>query len=317
MKRKSEVVKVLINGHIVGQLALTPDYLCAFEYDASWIHSGYSISPFHLPLKPGLFIARRDPFQGLFGVFNDSLPDGWGMLLTDRYLKEKQIDPSTLNILERLCLVGKSGMGALEYQPAYNVSGLNKKSDLNQLAKEVENILNEQPCNSLDELFIKGGSSGGAQPKVLVYFDDAHWIVKFRSSIDPLDIGEQEYQYSLIAKKCGIDMPETQLFEGKFFGTKRFDLQGNTRYHVHSASGLLYASYRYPSLDYTELIKASISLTRNIEEAYKVFRQMVFNVLTYNRDDHAKNFSFILKNKEWHLSLFRGVAYHPENIFLK
>jgi serine/threonine-protein kinase HipA len=78
---KAETVDVFLHGSQVGQLALTPDHLCAFEYDPVFLRKGFSVSPFWLPLKPGVFISKRDPFNGLFGVFNDSLPDGWGMLL--------------------------------------------------------------------------------------------------------------------------------------------------------------------------------------------------------------------------------------------
>jgi len=74
-----DVIEVGMNGKVVGRLAYTPDNLCAFEYESAYLSDGVSISPFYLPLKPGVFIARRDPFNGLFGVFNDSLPDGWGL----------------------------------------------------------------------------------------------------------------------------------------------------------------------------------------------------------------------------------------------
>jgi serine/threonine-protein kinase HipA len=97
-------------------------------------------------------------------------------------------------------------------------------------------------------------------------------------------------------------MPETRLFEGRYFGVRRFDREGDIRYHVHSASGLLYASHRFPSLDYTDLMKATLALTRNVAEVEKMFRQMVFNVMIGNKDDHAKNFSFLYKNGKWILS---------------
>jgi serine/threonine-protein kinase HipA len=235
-------------------------------------------------------------------VFSDSLPDGWGMLLTDRLLKKQKINPEQLTPLDRLSLVGCNGMGALTYKPATTFKQQEDLWDLNLLAKEVNQILHSNYDGSIENLFQKGGTSGGARPKVLISIDNVEWLVKFQGSTDPEGIGLQEYNYSLVAKKCGIEMPETRLFEGKYFGVRRFDREGARRYHVHSASGLLYASFRYPSLDYIELIKATIALTRNMQEAWKVFRLMVFNVLTGNRDDHARNFSFLLKNGEWSLS---------------
>jgi serine/threonine-protein kinase HipA len=286
----------------VGHLALAPDRICAFEYDSSWLKNGFSISPFHLPFKAGVVTARRDPFDGLFGVFNDSLPDGWGRLLIDRWLAGRGIKPAGLSVLDRLCLVGSGGMGALTYVPDHSPESGETRHPLDFYAAEVEKILREDYSGSLDELVKNAGSSGGARPKVLVNIEGEEWLVKFRASVDPADVGSIEYEYSLLAKKCGLEMPETRLFEGKYFGVRRFDREGESRYHVHSASGLLYASHRFPSLDYTDLMKATLALTRDINEVEKMFRQMVFNVMIGNKDDHAKNFSFMYKGGKWILS---------------
>lgn len=97
-------------------------------------------------------------------------------------------------------------------------------------------------------------------------------------------------------------MPETRLFEGKYFGVRRFDRNELGKVHTISAAGLLNADYRIPSLDYSVLLATCLKLTHNMEEVYKLFRLMVFNILIKNRDDHAKNFSFVLQNGEWRLS---------------
>ncbi len=97
-------------------------------------------------------------------------------------------------------------------------------------------------------------------------------------------------------------MPETKLFEGKYFGVERFDRTPNGKIHTISAAGLLNADYRVPSLDYGDLLQLCHILTKNMEEVYALFRQMVFNIAIKNRDDHAKNFSFQLINGEWKLS---------------
>ena len=298
-----EVLEIKFENQKVGRLALTPDNLCAFEYDSEYLQTGISISPFFLPLNSGVFVAKREPFNGNFGVFADSLPDGWGNLLLDRYLTEKGINPYHLSALQRLSLIGTSGRGALEYFPNNNFIDNNNFVELNKLASEVEKILNANYSeNSLDLLYKYAGSSGGARPKVFIKIDDDEWLIKFRSSIDPINIGEIEYKYSILAKNCGIEMPETKLFEEKYFGVKRFDRIGNKKFHIISAAGLLNANYRIPSLDYSILLTACFKLTKNIEEVYKLFRLMVFNVFVKNKDDHAKNFSFILRNNEWFLS---------------
>lgn len=115
-------------------------------------------------------------------------------------------------------------------------------------------------------------------------------------------MGRIEYEYSLLARKCGINMPETRLFEGKYFGVERFDRMPQGKIHTVSAAGLLNADYRIPNLDYMELMRLCHDLTKNMEEVYSLFSLIVFNVAIKNCDDHAKNFSFQLVNGEWKLS---------------
>lgn len=298
-----KIIEVFMSEAKVGRIALTPDLLCAFEYDANFLNSGKSISPFNLPLKSGVFVAKRTPFNGGFGVFDDSLPDGWGNLILDRYLKSKGIEPAKLTLLQRLALVGSTGRGALEYRPDYSESTVDEIINFDNLATEAEKILtSDYNGEALDTLYRYGGSPGGARPKVFVKMDGKEWLVKFKAAIDPDNIGKIEYDYSLLAKKCGISMPETRLFEGKYFGVERFDRTSSGKIHTVSAAGLLSANYREPSLDYESLLKLCHILTKNMEEVYALFRLMVFNVAIKNRDDHAKNFSFQLINNEWKLS---------------
>lgn len=98
----------------VGTLSLTTDNrLCVFEYDPSWLIDGFSISPLELPLRSGAFIADALPFSGNFGIFEDSLPDGYGRYLLHKALAKEGIDDTTLSKIDRLSIVGESGMGAL------------------------------------------------------------------------------------------------------------------------------------------------------------------------------------------------------------
>ena len=43
-----------------------------FEYDKRFLDSGIELSPFLLPLRPGVASDPKRTFDGLFGVFNDS-----------------------------------------------------------------------------------------------------------------------------------------------------------------------------------------------------------------------------------------------------
>ena len=300
MNKSLDLVTVKIQNENVGRLAISHEGLAIFEYDNYWLKNGYSISPFYLPLQIGTFTAKRKPFLGNFGVFADSLPDGWGNLLLDRILRKHQINPNPLNILTRLSIVGNNGMGALCYEPEQEMSHLKPSSDLKYLASEVKKILSEEiESDALELINQHAASSAGARPKVMLKHNNEHWLVKFPSSTDSKNIGEIEYKYSILAKKAELEMPETFLFEDKYFGVKRFDRIGDRRIHIHSAAALLYADFRLPALDYIDLIKATWVLTRNAVEAEKMYRLMVFNVLIENKDDHAKNFAFIYKDNKW------------------
>ena len=312
---KYKYLKVFYNDILVGTLAKTPERVVAFEYDLDWLNNGFSISPFSLPLIKKVFIPKYEPFDGLFGVFNDSLPDGWGRLLVDRLFLKNKINPTEIDNLNRLAVVQESGMGALTYKPGHRFQTENDVSNLDILAQECSKILESQNSDNLDELFQLGGSSGGARPKILTSIDNKDWIIKFPSSTDPKNIGEKEYQYSLCAKNCGINMTETKLFPSEicsgYFGIKRFDRQSNKKVHMVSASGLLETSHRLPNLDYNLLMKLTLELTRNYEDIEQLFRLMCFNVFAHNRDDHSKNFSFLYDDnkKEWHLSPAYDLTY--------
>lgn len=302
-------LSVFMDDKKVGTLATTMNHLIAFEYDKKWLENGFSISPFSLPLEKGVFLPKRyETFEGLFGVFSDSLPDGWGRLLVDRLLLKEKMNPIEVDSLNRLAIVASTGMGALSYYPESNLAPENVTLSLDEIALECEKMFETNECDNLDELFSRGGSSGGARPKIFYKIEGEEWIVKFPSSIDSEGIGEQEYNYSLCARKCGIDIPKTQLFPSKncsgYFATKRFDRNGKTKVHMLSASALLETSHRIPNLDYNILMQLTMHLTNDYREIEKLYRLMCFNVFAHNRDDHSKNFSYLynIEKKKWMLS---------------
>ena len=303
----------------VGRLAFK-DRQLLFEYDASFIASGIELSPIKLPLRPGISVADTTIFDGLFGVFNASLPDGWGRLLLDRTVEKHGIHRGQLTPLDRLAYVGRHGMGALSYEPEL---GLENTDDvplaLDRIAEESAAVLAGENEEVFEELLRLNGSSSGARPKIVAQVSPdkkriihgqqqlqsgfAHWMIKFPSSQDARDMGAIEYAYSLMAKDAGVEMPETHLFRtkrNKYFGTKRFDRDGDARIHMHSLGGLIHADHRSPSLDYDTVLRVTLALTRNIQDAEKSYALACFNVLAHNRDDHVKNFSFLLNARnEW------------------
>lgn len=319
MKRDNSL-QVYYNERLVGTLAMTAGRKIAFQYSKSWIEKGFSISPFSLPLKDQVFIPTKDYFQGLFGVFADSLPDGWGNLLLNRLLRSHKQNPDDLTVLDRLAIVGRSGMGALTYQPAREFPKQRDNLDLDELAAQCQKILNTEYSDNLDELYQLGGTSGGARPKIMTSIDGGQWIIKFPAHVDGENAGKMEYDYSCCARQCGIIMSETRLFPSEkcegYFGTKRFDRVVDTRdekkIHMLTAAALLELDFEQPSMDYHGLMKLTKILTNNNEmDLENMFRRMCFNVFAHNRDDHSKNFTFLYdeENDSWRLSPAYDLTY--------
>ncbi|HVE44535.1 MAG TPA: type II toxin-antitoxin system HipA family toxin [Gammaproteobacteria bacterium] len=292
--------------HLMGRL-LMKDRKIFFEYDTTFIQSGFELSPFKLPLQNGVIVSQDKAFGGLFGIFNDSLPDGWGRLLLDRKLMSLGLNIHNLSPLDRLCFIGQHGMGALSYEPENSIISDLPLQDLDEINHEIQHYLTWEDDKYIDHLLTLGGSSVGARPKILLRIGNEDWLIKFRSSIDPKDIGSIEYAYHLMALEAGIDVPEAKLFSSRkcpgFFGVKRFDRANGNRIHMHSMAGLLHSDHREPSLDYETIMKTTLFLTRSASEAEKQFRNSVFNVLSHNRDDHSKNFSFLMDEQNtWRVS---------------
>lgn len=306
----------------VGRMAIR-DRIIYFEYSESFVQSGLQISPFRLPLQKGLIPLPARPFEGLAGVFNDSLPDGWGRLLFDRMMRSQGILPSSITPLDRLAYVGLQGMGALTYEPDRSSTEEKDRIDLDLLASQSQEVLSGNSEEVFRELLALNGSSAGARPKALIdvsldFKRISHglkqgmsgynpWLVKFPNTQDGQDAGVVEFVYALMAKEAGIEMPEVYLFPSKsgagYFAVRRFDRIENQRLHTHTAAGLLHSDFRTPSLDYEDLFNLTGALTRDVRQVEKMFRLAVFNVLAHNRDDHAKNFTFLMDSSgEWKLS---------------
>jgi len=240
----------------------------------------------------------------------------------DRHIMRLGINPKSITPLDRLAYVGNFGMGALRYEPTNEIEDSFSEIILDDLAQSSEAILEGESEAMLDELLALGGSSAGARPKVLVQLSDdkkkiihgqqrlqkgfSHYMVKFSNSYDGKEGGAVEYAYSLMAEEAGLQMPKTTLLEGRYgryFAVERFDRIGDKRVHMHSAAGVVHADFRYPALDYDDLMKLTLHLTKNYENVTEMFRLACFNLFAHNRDDHAKNFSFLMDEQgTWRLS---------------
>jgi serine/threonine-protein kinase HipA len=185
-----------------------------------------------------------------------------------------------------------------------------------------------------------GMSAGGARPKAVLAFNDnftqvrsgqtnapkgfTHYLMKFdgvsehnknqETFGDPMGYGAMEYTYHLLAKECGIDMMPCHLLnEGKrrHFITERFDRNGNEKTHVQTLNGLEHVSYKQiGSYSYAELFNTARKLKLSPDDAMQLFKRMVFNVVSRNHDDHAKNFGFLLSSDNtWQLAPAYDLAY--------
>jgi len=307
-----------------------------FKYDDEFLSKDLNLSPFKLKFNTNIQFAEPTPFHGIFGVFDDSLPDGWGMLLLNRALEKKGLSLNDINILDQLAYVGDTGKGALIYRPAFiEEFEFNDVLDIDRLKTAMDEVYYGSSTEVIEELIRLGGASGGARPKANVGYNSAtdelihgynilpnnfeHWIIKFPGSEDPIDVANIEYAYSEMAKSAGIPMSECKLLESpkgrQVFATKRFDRIKNDRIHLHSMAGLMHDNFRLSSIDYGHIIDTAYRLEKTALARRTVLRLAAFNVYSHNRDDHSKNFSWLMDHYgHWTLAPAYDLTYSSAGI---
>ena len=295
----------------------------AFEYDPAFAALGIKPSPFRLPVKSGLSVYDFSGRGETFGLFEDSLPDGWGRRLVDQRFRSRFGRMPT--VLERLATVGMNGMGALVYAPEIAPENSAADFDLSEIAENAMDFDAGKSAEVLPQVRLAGGSSGGARPKANIALDPEtlevrpeaielpsgfeHWIVKFNTRAEGSSAGEREYRYYLMALEAGAVMSPSMLLDtpaGRFFATRRFDRSDSgERMHLATAAGLLHADFRVPGEEYSTLFRLTDALTHDYSQKIELFRRATLNVLAHNRDDHLKNFGFLMNGRgEWSLSPF-------------
>ena len=311
-------INILLRDEPVGTLQRDPaNGVCVFEYDKGWLANGFSLSPTELPLQSGLFYADKDKFGGGFAVFEDSLPDGYGLYLLDRMLRKQNTSLMELNPLQRLSIIGTAGMGALTYLPM--MTGFHAQKELKDIAQldhlqeEALKVLSEKGVGDESYLYYNSANSGGARPKTALRSrDGSHWLVKFRHVYDPEDIGKSEFLYMKTARACGITIPRIGLVKDRYFAIERFDFapDGKKR-HVVTAAALLKTDFRKQDVDYINLLALTGYLTQDPGQVEEMFRRMVMNLVAVNKDDHSKNFSFLCDDGKWSLAPAYDITYSP------
>lgn len=312
-----------------------------FQYDADYLAQFSPLSPFTLKWDATVQQAPPEPHGGLPGVFADSLPDGWGLLLMDRMFRQRGVLPAQVTQMDRLAFVGSSGSGALSYTPVADFAPATNDKPVNmaELGLHAQSVFDGQTTDVLADL-VTAGSAAGARPKAQLYFSagdygvcrtrakvgDEAWLVKFTSANLPLghEEGLCEAVYLSLAERAGLQPPRWQLLAapGEFgarawLAVERFDRVWRADdvpgcVHLHSACGLLNADFRAPSLDYEDLIKASGQLCRGAKAAQLQFLRAVFNLFALNQDDHSKNWAFLQSDDgDWQPAPFYDVTFSP------
>ena len=331
-----EAIEVRLFGKTVG--ALAPDFrgkpYFAFEYAPSWLRYGYSLSPLHLPLTPGVFIfdnLAESTWHRLPAAIADALPDRFGNSLIDAKLAEKGITKDEITALDRLAYTGDRAMGALEFRPARSTGKEPDILDFAQLVNTARDAVhgvigtNSKAKRALRQLLSVGTSAGGARAKAVINLDPItgvissgqrpekgkeSWLLKFDGVGDDSPIGlsqeygKIEYAYSLMAKAAGIHMTETRLFHENgraHFMIKRFDRTGPSlgdlpdKIHMQSLCAMDHIDYNLIHTNLYDSLFAVIHRLKFPEEALtEAFRRIAFNCLAMNCDDHAKNFAFLM-----------------------
>lgn len=292
------------------------------EWSAEAQSRSWAVSPLFYPPEPGLHAARSKAFGGLHGFLADSLPEQWGYLVLRKRLAKLGVDIAQLSPLDLLALVGRQGRGALTFEPETTPPVDAESLDLDSLAADAIRLLEGEDARLADTLASLGGGSGGARPKVQIGFDGKgsitvgtseaeaaveSWIVKFRATTDPLDIGPIEEAYAQMAEAAGITMSQHRLIAAAkgpgYFATRRFDrLPGGKRLHMVSLAGAIEAPPNQPS-SYDLFLRATRAITRRADDVEAAFQRMVFNILAHNRDDHTRQHAFLMDpNGEWRLA---------------
>ena len=342
--RKIEVHRVFTSGSRihVGTLAQNRDGVY-FQYSSEYLNEGSSLSPYVLNFDTSLQKGPLEPHDGLHGIFADSLPDSWGRLLVDRYLRQQGINPGEITAMDRLALVDRQSMGALTYESDVHFDvELPVYSAITKLGSQAQALIQRNSDEGLTQL-IYSGSAAGSRPKAQLYMrsDDDEtcslepgpglkpYLIKFTSSTFPLghEEGVCEAVYMTLAEEAGIDVAPWRLVESqdlnqpmRWLAMERFDRversNGRTekegRIHMHTVCGLTGADFRSPSLDYEDLIKLGSQLCRSPAAGQEVFRRAVFNLFSVNQDDHSRNWAYLQNDDgNWKLSPFYDVTYSP------
>ncbi len=333
-----------------------------FEFDKDFVKLPFDLSPIMLPIEDARKGRRvysfpflnYETFKGLPGLLADSLPDKFGNQVIDAWLAQQGRSAQLFNPVDRLCYIGKRGMGALEFEPeSGQLATPSNPLEIEALVQFAREVLDQranfktnlQSENGFSDLLQVGSSAGGARAKAIVAYNPStgevrsgqidglagydYWLIKFDGVTnhqlgDPKGYGNIEYAYYLMAQAAGITMMESQLKKENqraHFMTKRFDRLNNQKLHTQTLCGLAHFDYNMPgAYSYEQAFQIMRQMQLPYTDMEELFRRMVFNIMARNQDDHTKNISFLMNpGGKWSLSPAYDItfAYNPSNFWLK
>ncbi len=288
---------------VAGKLTQQGKYL-VFNYGKSYLARQDAIAIFdpELPLKAGLLPLL--PGMNMPSCIRDASPDAWGrrVIINKKLgLQAMGLGVSQLDELTYLLDSGSNRIGALDFQlsPTTYEPRSSVSVPLEELLEATERIEKGIPLSpELSEALNHRTSIGGARPKALLADGKTQYIAKFSLSTDLYSVVKAEFIAMRLAHHAGLNVAAVSLTQssGKdVLLIERFDRSlspnGWQRKCMVSALTLLeldemmarYASYE----NLAEIIRfrfANASATLK-----ELFGRIIFNILTGNTDDHARN----------------------------
>ncbi len=276
-----------------------------FQYAPEFLNSGIEVSPVTMPLNDGIFqfpALSRETFKGLPGLLADSLPDKFGNALIDAWLAGQGRTPDSFNPVERLCYIGKRGMGALEFLPTIKGSPTTSRVvEVEELVKLSNKVINDRASltgqltgdddtDAIGDILRVGTSAGGARAKAILAWNEStgefrsgqldqeagftQWLMKFdgitenrdKELADPQGYGRIEFAYSLMAAQAGINMTRCRLHEegGRaHFMTQRFDrTDTGNKLHMQSLCAMMHYDFNIAGAYSYEQVFQAMKLLR-------------------------------------------------------
>ncbi|MFK5883432.1 MAG: type II toxin-antitoxin system HipA family toxin [Candidatus Izemoplasma sp.] len=321
-----------------------------FQYSENALKNGIEPSPILMPKQGTVFETNRDNinFHDLPYLLSDSMPDDFGNIMMKEWLKQRSILIADINPVDRLTYVGLRGMGALEYEPFNHKESNDYNVDVSELLQVSRKVLESKQetsyddidKNSLTNILRIGSSVGGARAKALIAIKTdsnnkikeikpgdimqpegfSYWLLKIdgankKSLGESEGIGKIEYAYYKLAKKAGIEISDSILYEenNRFhFLTKRFDrTDKGEKIHMQTFGALAGIDFKIPKASsYETLFRLMKRLNLNYKQFEQQYRRALFNVVARNHDDHVKNFSFLMDTKgKWQISPAYDITY--------